>query len=247
MGLNYKSSGVDIDAGNESVERIKPIVKETFTPSVVTGLGTFGAMYEASWLKDYQRPVLVQSTDSVGTKIKVASMMGSFESIGADMVGHSCGDILCQGARPLTFLDYLAFSKVKPKQVEEIVRGMAKACKEVKMSLIGGEVAELPGVYEANEFDVVGTILGVVEKDKIITGDKIEKGDVVLGLGSDGLHTNGFSLARKIFFEDGGYTVDSHFEELHFSLGKELLVPHRNYAKPAKPIWRNSGFGQARS
>ncbi len=240
MSIDYKSSGVNIDAGNESVNRIKSIVKETFTKNVVTGLGSFGAMFNASLLKDYKEPIIVQSIDSVGTKIIIAEMMKKYESIGEDMVGHSCGDILCQGAKPLTFLDYLAFSKVKPKQVEEIVKGMAKACKEVGMSLIGGEVAELPGVYEQNEFDVVGSVLGVVEKDKIITGENIKEGDVVLGLGSDGLHTNGFSLVRKIFFEANDYTVDSQFEELNFSLGKELLIPHRNYAKPVLKVLENN-------
>lgn len=236
MSLDYKTSGVDIDAGNESVRRIKSIVKETFTKDVVTGLGTFGAMFNASALKDYKEPVIVQSIDSVGTKIIVAEMMRKYESVGEDMVGHSCGDILCQGAKPLTFLDYLAFSKVKPSQVEEIVKGLAKGCKEVGMSLIGGEVAELSGVYAENEFDVVGSILGVVEKAKIITGDKIKEGDVVLGLGSVGLHTNGFSLARRIFFEINNYTVESQFGELNFSLGKELLTPHKNYSKSVLPV-----------
>lgn len=236
MSINYKTSGVDIDAGNESVNRIKSIVKETFTKNVVTDLGSFGAMFNASLLKKYKEPVIVQSIDSVGTKIMIAEMMKKYESIGEDMVGHSCGDILCQGAKPLTFLDYLAFSKVKPKQVEEIIRGMSRACKEVGMSLIGGEIAELPGVYAQNEFDVVGSVLGVVEKDKIITGDNIKEGDVVLGLRSSGLHTNGFSLVRKIFFEVNDYTVDSQFEELHFSLGKELLTPHRNYSKSVLPL-----------
>lgn len=236
MSINYKDSGVNIDAGNESVERIKNVVKETFTKNVVTGLGTFGAMYDVGFLKDYKEPVIVQSIDSVGTKIIVAAMAKQFEGIGEDMVGHSCGDILCQGAKPLTFLDYLAFSHLDPQQVEDIVKGMSKACKKVGMSLIGGETAELPGVYAPGEFDVVGSVLGVVEKDKIITGEKIKEGDIALGLASVGLHTNGFSLARKIFFESGKYNVDSHFEELNFSLAKELLIPHHNYAPSVLPI-----------
>jgi len=236
MPLNYKQAGVDIDAGNESVSRIKNIVKGTFTKNVVTGLGTFGAMFHAAWLKEYREPVIVQSIDSVGTKVIIAAMMKKYDSIGQDMVSHSCGDILCQGAKPLTLLDYLAFNKVIPRQVEEIVAGLAKGCLEAGMSLIGGEIAELPGMYLPGEFDVVGSILGVVEKAKIITGEKIKAGDILLGLASAGLHTNGFSLARKIFFDQGGYTIDSQFAELNFSLGKELLTPHHNYAPAVLPV-----------
>jgi len=232
----YKDSGVDIEAGNESVNKIKNIVKKTFTPNVITGLGSFGAMFDAAFLKDYQNPIIVQSIDSVGTKIIIAEEMKKYDSIGKDMVGHACGDILCQGAKPLTFLDYLAFSKVKPSQIEDIVRGMAQACQEVNMSLIGGEVAELPGVYAPNEFDVVGSILGVVEKDKVITGDNIKQGDVLLGIASSGLHTNGYSLARNVFFEKGGYTVESEFKELNSSLGEALLAVHKNYTPSVLPL-----------
>lgn len=234
--INYKNSGVDIDAGNEAVKRIKDKVKATFDKNVVTGLGTFGAMYNASWLKDYQEPILVQSIDGVGTKLKVAQMAGNLTMVGEDIVNHSCNDILCQGAKPLTFLDYIAADKVSPKEIKDMVSGMVKACKEAGVSLIGGETAEMPGVYLPGEHDIAGCITGVVEKEKIITGDKIKEGDTVLGLASVGLHTNGFSLARKIFFESGEYNVDSRFEELHFSLGKELLVPHHNYAPAVLPI-----------
>ena len=234
--INYKNSGVDIDAGNEAVKRIKDKVKATFDKNVVTGLGTFGAMYNASWLKDYQEPILVQSIDGVGTKLKVAQMAGNLTTVGEDIVNHSCNDILCQGAKPLTFLDYIAADKVSPKEIKDMVSGMVKACKEAGVSLIGGETAEMPGVYLPGEHDIAGCITGVVEKEKIITGDKIKEGDTVLGLASVGLHTNGFSLARKIFFESGEYNVDSRFEELHFSLGKELLVPHHNYAPAVLPI-----------
>ncbi len=232
----YKKSGVNIDAGNESVNRIKNIVKKTFTKNVITGLGSFGAMYDASFLKKYRDPIIVQSIDSVGTKIIIAEMMNKYSSIGEDMVSHACGDILCQGAKPLTFLDYLAFSKVKPSQVEEIVSGMAQACSKVGMSLIGGEVAELPGVYAANEFDIVGSILGVVERDKIVTGDKIQQGDVLLGIASSSLHTNGYSLARYVFFEKGGYDVKSKFSQLNNTLGEELLIPHKNYTPSVLPL-----------
>ena len=236
MSINYKDSGVDIDAGNEAVRRIKDKVKTTFSKEVVTGLGTFGAMYDASWLKDYKQPILVQSIDGVGTKLKIAKMAGKFETVGEDIVNHCCGDILCQGAKPLTFLDYIASDKLQPKEIEEMVMGMVKACQAAGVSLIGGETAEMPGVYEKGEHDIAGCILGVVEKDKIITGDKIKEGDMVLGLQSSGLHTNGFSLARKIFFEINSYTVDNQFDELHFSLGKELLAPHKNYSKSVLPI-----------
>ena len=236
---NYKQSGVDIDAGNESVNRIKSIVKKTFTPNVVTGLGSFGAMFDVAFLKDYKNPILVQSIDSVGTKIIIAEKMGKYDSIGVDMVSHACGDILCQGAKPLTFLDYLAFSKVKPQQIEDIVTGMSESCAKVNMSLIGGEVAELPGVYSPNEFDIVGSILGVVERDKVITGDNIKEGDVLLGLASTGLHTNGYSLARHVFFEKGGYDVTSEFTELDNTLGEALLEPHKNYTPSVLPILDN--------
>ncbi len=237
MSINYKNSGVNIDSGNEAVSRIKDKVKITFDKNVVTGLGTFGAMYDASHLlKEYKQPILVQSIDGVGTKLKIAAMVGKFETIGEDIVNHCCNDILCQGAKPLTFLDYIASDKLLPKEIEEMVSGMVKACKEASVSLIGGETAEMPGVYLSGEHDIAGCILGVTEKEKIITGDKIKEGDVVLGLGSSGLHTNGYSLARKIFFEVNDYTVDSHFEELHFSLGKELLFPHHNYAPSVLPI-----------
>ena len=236
MSNKYKQSGVDIDAGNESVNRIKSIVKKTFTPNVITGLGSFGAMFDVSFLKDYRDPIIVQSIDSVGTKIIIAEMMNKYSSIGKDMVGHACGDILCQGAKPLTFLDYLAFSKVRPEQVEDIVSGMAEACSEVNMSLIGGEVAELPGVYAPNEFDIVGSIMGVVERDNVVIGDKIKQGDILLGLASSGLHTNGYSLARHVFFAKGGYNVASEFDQLNSTLGEELLAVHKNYTPSVLPI-----------
>jgi len=237
MSINYKDSGVNIDAGNEAVRRIKDKVKATFDQNVVTGLGTFGAMYDAgAILKKYKNPILVQSIDGVGTKLKVAQMAGNLQGVGEDIVNHCCDDILCQGACGLTFLDYIAADKLNPKEIEDIVGGMVKACQAAGVSLIGGETAEMPGVYLSGEHDIAGCILGVVEKEKIITGAKIKEGDVALGLASVGLHTNGFSLARKIFFESGEYNVDSRFEELHFSLGKELLIPHHNYSPAVLPV-----------
>ncbi|MFA6304850.1 MAG: phosphoribosylformylglycinamidine cyclo-ligase [Patescibacteria group bacterium] len=236
MSIDYKSSGVNIDAGNEAVSRIKDKVKSTFDKNVVTGLGTFGAMYNASWLKDFKEPILVQSIDGVGTKLKVAQMSGNLKGVGEDIVNHCCGDILCQGARGLTFLDYIASDKLNPQEIEDMVSGMVKACASSGISLVGGETAEMPGVYLKGEHDIAGVIMGVVEKDKIITGDKIKEGDVALGLASVGLHTNGFSLARKIFFESGEYNTESKFEELTGTLGEELLIPHHNYAPSVLPI-----------
>src|SRR3989339_202592 len=236
MSLSYKSAGVNIDAGNEAVRSIKDKVKTTFDKNVVTGLGSFGAMYDAAWLKRYQEPVLVQSVDSVGTKLKIAALVGNLETVGEDIVNHCCDDILCQGAKPLTFLDYIAADKLKPEEIEQMVAGMVKACRENGVSLIGGETAEMPGVYLAGEHDIAGCILGVVERDDIITGEKIKEGDVLLGLASSGIHTNGASLVRKIFFENNNYTVDSHFEELKFSLGRELVEPHKSYVKSVLPL-----------
>lgn len=237
MSIDYKSSGVNIDAGNEAVKRIKDKVKSTFDKNVVTGLGTFGAMYDASeLLKKYKQPILVQSIDGVGTKLKVAQMAGNLKGVGEDIVNHCCGDILCQGARGLTFLDYIASDKLNPQEIEDMVTGMVKACKAAGVSLIGGETAEMPGVYIKGEHDIAGVITGVVEKDKIITGNNIKAGDIALGLASVGLHTNGFSLARKIFFESGEYNTESRFEELTGSLGEELLIPHHNYAPAVLPL-----------
>ena len=231
MSLDYKSSGVDIDADSESVNRIKSIVKTTHTNAVLTGLGSFGAIYNLSQIKNYKNPVLIQSIDGVGTKVKIASMVGKYETLGEDIVNHSCNDIVCQGAKPLTFLDYIASYKTEPQIIEEIVSGMAKACREAAVSLIGGETAEMTNVYAPNERDIAGCITGVVEKEKLITGNNIKEGDVILGLASSGLHTNGFSLVRKIFFDLNNFPVTHKFAELDAPLGEELLKPHRNYTK----------------
>ncbi|MDD4352017.1 MAG: phosphoribosylformylglycinamidine cyclo-ligase [Candidatus Gracilibacteria bacterium] len=228
----YKESGVDIDAGNESVIRIKDVVRETFTDAVVTGLGSFGAMFSLKEFKDLEDPILVQSIDSVGTKLMIATMMNKHDTIGIDMVSHSANDVLCQGARPLTFLDYIAANKIKPDHVEQIVRGVAEGCKQAGMSVIGGEIAELPGVYAEGEYDLVGAVAGVVDRSRVVTGDKIVPGDKVIGLASVGLHTNGFSLARYVLFSLKGYNVTDYMEELGETLGEALLKPHRCYAPP---------------
>jgi phosphoribosylformylglycinamidine cyclo-ligase len=232
----YKKAGVNIEEGTRAVNLIKEKVKETFDHRVLSGIGSFGAMFDARFLQAYRHPILVQSIDGVGTKIKVAQMAGQFESLGEDIVNHCCDDILCQGARGITFLDYLAFDRLSPEVMASMVSGMAKACKEAGIALIGGETAEMPGVYLPGESDIAGCITGVVERDSIITGEKIRPGDVLLGLPSSGLHTNGFSLARKVLFDKAGLRVDSYFEELGCSLGEALLRPHRNYAPAVLPL-----------
>lgn len=228
--IDYKSAGVDIDAGNEAVNRIKDGVKSTFTSNVLTGIGSFGSLYDLKpILENYDNPVMVQSIDGVGTKTIVARKLGKFDTIGIDLLSAAANDILVMGARPLTFLDYIANDKLKPEIVEEIVSGMVKACRETGVSLVGGETAEMPDTYLPGEHDLVGIITGVVEKEKIITGENIKPGDVVLGLPSSGLHTNGYSFARKLFFEIGGYDVNDTIPELEKSVGLTLLEPHINY------------------
>ena len=227
---NYKAAGVDIDAGNEAVARIKDGVKTTFKSNVLTGLGSFGSLYDLKPIMEtYDNPVMVQSIDGVGTKTIIARKLKIFDTIGMDLLSACANDILVMGARPLTFLDYIANDKLKPHIIEEIVSGMVKACKETDVSLVGGETAEMPDTYLPGEHDLVGVITGVVEKDKIITGESIEPGDVVLGLPSNGLHTNGYSLARKLFFNIGGYGVNDTIPELKKSVGLTLLEPHINY------------------
>jgi phosphoribosylformylglycinamidine cyclo-ligase len=228
--IDYKSAGVNIEAGNKAVERIKKGAQSTFTANVLTGLGGFGSLYDLKTiLDDYKNPVLVQSIDGVGTKTIVARMLGKFNTIGIDLLSACTNDILVMGARPLTFLDYIANDKLKPETIEEIVSGMVRACLETGVSLVGGETAEMPDTYLPGEHDLVGVITGVVEKNKIITGKAILPGDVVLGLPSSGLHTNGYSLARKLFFEMGGYRVNDTIPELKKSVGLTLLEPHINY------------------
>ena len=228
--INYKSAGVDIDAGNEAVDRIKDGVKSTFTSNVLTGIGSFGSLYDLKpILENYDNPVMVQSIDGVGTKTIIARKLGKFDTIGIDLLSAAANDILVMGARPLTFLDYIANDKLNPETIEEIVSGMVKACKSTGVSLVGGETAEMPDTYLPGEHDLVGIITGIVEKEKIITGKNIKPGDVLLGLPSNGLHTNGYSFARKLFFEIGGYDVNDTIPELEKSIGLTLLEPHINY------------------
>ena len=228
--INYKSAGVDIDAGNEAVDRIKDGVKSTFTSNVLTGIGSFGSLYDLKpILENYDNPVMVQSIDGVGTKTIIARKLGKFDTIGIDLLSAAANDILVMGARPLTFLDYIANDKLNPETIENILSGMVKACKSTGVSLVGGEIAEMPDTYLPGEHDLVGIITGIVEKEKIITGKNIKPGDVLLGLPSNGLHTNGYSFARKLFFEIGGYDVNDTIPELEKSIGLTLLEPHINY------------------
>lgn len=231
--IDYKTAGVDIHAGNEAVQRIKKGVESTFSKNVLTNIGSFGALYDLKEvIKDYQHPVLVQSIDGVGTKIIVARMMNKFDTIGMDLVSATTNDIIVLGAKPLTLLDYIANDKLRPEVIEQIISGMVKACRENGISLVGGETAEMPGTYLPGEHDLVGIITGVVEKEKAILGKNIMPGDVVLAFTSSGLHTNGYSLARKLFFDIEKYNVDSHHPELQKTVGEALLAPHINYTRP---------------
>jgi phosphoribosylformylglycinamidine cyclo-ligase len=223
---HYTRSGVDIDAGNQAVELMKQAVRSTYGPQVLAGIGSFGGLYAAAALKRMRSPVLVASTDGVGTKVKLAAAAGRYRSIGHDIVNHCIGDILVQGARPLFFLDYFATSKLVPQITAEVVAGIAEACRAADMPLLGGETAEMPGVYLPGEFDLAGTILGVVERQHRLPRRNLCAGDVLVGLASSGLHTNGYSLVRRIF---EGVPLERVFPELGGHLIDALLVPHRSY------------------
>ncbi len=228
MSISYKSAGVDLNAGEETINRIKEHVKSTFTKNVLTGIGHFGAFFEADF-SEYKKPVLVSSVDGVGTKLKIAFAMNKHNTIGQDLVNHCVNDIAVGGAKPLYFMDYLAFGKLFPEKAEQIVKGFAIACRENGVSLIGGETAEMPGLYADDEYDISGTIVGVVDKDKIITGSNVAAGDVMIGYRSTGLHTNGYSLARKVLSAKYKWTdIPDGFEN---SLGDELLQVHKSYLK----------------
>jgi len=235
MGISYKDAGVDIAAGNTAVERMKAHVKRTVRPGVLGGLGGFGGLFSLDIAKYYD-PVLVSGTDGVGTKLKVAFLSEKHHTIGIDAVAMCVNDILVQGAEPLFFLDYLAVGKLDPAQVEDIVKGIAEGCCQAGCALIGGETAEMPGFYPAGEYDVAGFAVGVVNRDKIIDGSTIAAGDVLIGLPSSGLHSNGYSLARKVLLEVAGYGVNQFVPELGRTAGEELLEPTRIYVKQVLPL-----------
>ncbi len=228
MDNTYKSAGVDIEAGDETVRRIKSLAKSTFNKNVLSEIGLFGAFYEVD-LAEYKHPVLVSSVDGVGTKLKIAFAMNKHNTLGQDLVNHCVNDIAVCGAKPVYFLDYLAFGKLNPDTAEKIIEGFSIACKENNCALIGGETAEMPGIYSDDEYDMSGTIVGIVEKEKVINGKNIEKGDVLLGFSSNGLHTNGYSLARKILLEK--HSLSEKVEGLELPLGDELLRIHKSYLK----------------
>lgn len=247
----YASAGVNIDAGNRAVELMRDAVRSTYDGRVLAGIGAFGGLFDVSALKSLTQPVLVASTDGVGTKVKVAAQAGRFDSIGFDIVNHCVNDILVQGARPLFFLDYLASSRLEPEMMAAIVSGMAAACCEAGCALLGGETAEMPGVYAPGEFDVAGTIVGVVERAAILPRFDISEGDVLIGLRSSGPHTNGYSLIRTIF---ASVPLDAVFPELGVPLADALLAPHRSYlpllgnkiggsASPVKALAHLTGGG----
>jgi phosphoribosylformylglycinamidine cyclo-ligase len=233
--MDYKASGVDIDAGNETVRRIKSLARSTFTPGVLSEIGSFGGLFRFDRDR-YQDPVLVSSADGVGTKLKVAFMMNKHDTVGADLVNHCVNDILVQGAEPLFFLDYLATGRLSPAVAEQVVAGVARACKENGCALIGGETAEMPGFYADGEYDIAGFIVGAVEKSKVINGRAVVPGDVLIAVPSAGLHTNGYSLARRVFFERAGWKPDTFVHEIGTTIGDALLAPHRSYLKLVRPL-----------
>ena len=232
--MDYKASGVDISAGNETVNRIKGLARRTFTPGVLSAIGSFGGLFRLG--ADYRDPVLVSSADGVGTKLKVAFMTGRHGTVGQCLVNHCVNDILVQGAEPLFFLDYLATGRLSPDVAAQVVEGVSTACLENGCALIGGETAEMPGFYAEGEYDIAGFIVGVVERDRLITGATLRPGDALLGLRSSGLHTNGYSLARAIVFEHLRLEPDIVVGELGCTIGEELLRVHRSYLPVVRPL-----------
>ena len=242
MGQNnkvtYKDAGVDIDAGNRFVQMIKPLVKATSRPEVLTDIGGFGGLFSLNAGK-YEKPTLVASTDGVGTKLKVAFLADKHDTVGIDLVAMCVNDIVVQGAEPLFFLDYLATGKLAPEKAVEIVRGISEGCIQAGCALIGGETAEMPGMYADGEYDLAGFTVGVVDNSKIIDGSSVTVGDRLIGIAASGLHSNGFSLARKVFFDRMGLTVDSTVTGLVRPIGEELLIPTKIYVKPILNLLRD--------
>ena len=231
----YKEAGVDVDAGNRAVELIKDHVRSTFRPGVLGNIGGFGGFFQLDVMK-YREPILVSGTDGVGTKLKVAFMMDKHDTIGIDGVAMCVNDILVHGAEPLFFLDYIALGKLVPEKVADIVKGVAEGCKMAGCALLGGETAEMPGMYDEDEYDLAGFTVGVVDKTKIIDGSSIKENDIVIGIASSGLHSNGYSLARKVFFELGNLSPKDYVEEFNQTLGEEILRPTKIYSKVVKSL-----------
>ena len=233
--MDYKGAGVDIEAGNETVRRIRTLARSTFTPGVLSDIGSFGGLFQLETGR-YREPVLVSSADGVGTKLKVAFLVGRHDTVGADLVNHCVNDILVQGAEPLYFLDYLATGRLSPSVVEKIVGGIAAACRDNGCALLGGETAEMPGFYPEGEYDLAGFIVGVVERSRLVSGRTVAVGDVLVGVPSSGLHTNGYSLARRIVFDHLKLDVATHVPELGATVGDVLLEPHRSYLPLVQPL-----------
>lgn len=238
--LTYRAAGVDIDEAERTLRSVLPQIQATYTDGVVSGVGGFGGLFRASF-PDMERPLLVSSIDGVGTKTKVAHMTGDYGGLGKDIVNHCINDILCQGARPLFFMDYFATSGLSGSGFEAVLRGCAEACAEAGCALLGGETAEMPGVYHDGEIDLVGAIVGVVDQDKKLPRGRLEPGDAVIGIASNGLHTNGFSLARRALFEIGGLSVRDAVPGLDATIGEELLRPHRSYLSSVYPLLQDGG------
>jgi len=233
--LSYAEAGVDLKAGNEAVERIKSLARKTFNKSVLSEIGSFGGFFKPD-LEDYKEPVLISSTDGVGTKLKLAFMTGRHNTVGEDLVNHCIDDILVHGARPLFFMDYIATGKLEPQVIAEIVEGLSRGCVNAGIALLGGETAEMPDFYQPGEYDLAGFIIGMVDQKKIINGTAIHDGDICLGLASNGLHTNGYSLARKAAFEIAGHKPDDFIEELNMTIAEALMQVHRCYAPTVRPL-----------
>lgn len=229
----YKDSGVDIDAGEELVHRIKKPVRSTFNKNVLADIGMFGAFYRASF-KGIKKPILVSSVDGVGTKLKIAIAMNKHNTVGQDLVNHCVNDILVCGAKPLFFMDYYATGKLSPESAEQVILGFVKACKENNCALIGGETAEMPGMYPVGDYDIAGTIVGVVDETKMLNGKKVKKGDVLIGLPSTGLHTNGYSLARRVLLNK--FSWSTYIDELNKTVGEAMLAIHRSYQPAIHPL-----------
>lgn len=233
--ISYSDAGVDIDAATRATDRIKELARATFNERTLSEIGSFGGMFDGAF-PNMSQPVLVASADGVGTKLKIAFATGVHNTVGRDLVNHCVNDILVQGARPLFFLDYVATGKLSPEVVASVVEGVATGCRENGCVLLGGETAEMPGFYSEGEYDIAGFIVGVVDRAKIIDGKTIEPGDVLLALPSVGLHTNGYSLARKLFFEVAGYEPHTHVPELGMTAGEALLQPHVSYLRPLNTL-----------
>lgn len=230
--LTYKSAGVDVEAGYKAIKLMKDHVKKTHIPGVIGDLGSFGGFFKPD-LAGYKEPVFVSGTDGVGTKLQLAFMMDKHDTIGIDCVAMCVNDIVCHGAKPLFFLDYIGTGRLNPGKIADIVRGISAGCVEAGCALIGGETAEMPGFYKDEEYDLAGFAVGLVDKEKVINGDKVKAGDIIIGLTSTGIHSNGYSLVRKLFFEINDFKVDSVFSELTNTLGEELLKPTKIYVKTA--------------